>query len=334
MLSRQTLQKHVSTTTYSLKKMNWSSALPTFVITLREGVEAALVVGIVLAYLKKSGRSQLNIWVWTAVGVAIAASVMIGVLLTQFMYALQAANQTYAPVVEPLLEAIFSVLAIILLSWMLIWMSLQSRHLKAQIEGAVSQSLKGESSSRWGIFSLIFIAVLREGFETVLFITAKIGESLPSALGAVGGLLTATGIGTALFKWGIRINLRRFFQIMGIILLFIVAGLVVTALGLFDSAMTILSGIDRQSESICFFYERFTKVHSCVLGPMVWDLSRILPVDKFPGFLLSSLLGYTDRLYLVQAVSYVAFLGTAWGLYSRSLGGGSATQSKEVAKSR
>ncbi|PSF33616.1 hypothetical protein C7H19_19715 [Aphanothece hegewaldii CCALA 016] len=314
--------------------MNWSSALPTFVITLREGVEAALVVGIVLAYLKKSGRSQLNIWVWTAVGTAIAASAMIGVLLTQLMYALQAANQTYAPVVEPLLEAIFSVLAIILLSWMLIWMTKQSRHLKGQIEGAVNQSLQDRNRSKWGIFSLIFIAVLREGFETVLFITAKLSESIPSALGALGGLITATGVGVALFKWGIRIDLRRFFQIMGIILLFIVAGLVVTALGLFDSAMTTLSQIDRNSESICFFYERFTKVHSCVLGPMVWNLEKVLPADRFPGFLLSSLLGYTDRLYLVQAVSYIAFLAGAWGLYSRTLGGRSATRAKEVAKSR
>lgn len=314
--------------------MNWSSALPTFIITLREGVEAALVVGIVLAYLKKSGRSQLKIWVWMAVGAALAASAIIGVLLSDLMYALQAANQTYAPVVEPLLEASFSVLAIILLSWMLIWMTKQSRHLKGQIEGAVNQSLKTENSSRWGIFSLIFIAVLREGFETVLFITAKLSESIPSALGAIGGLFTATGVGIALFKWGIRINLRRFFQIMGIILLFIVGGLVVTALGLFDSAMTTLSQIDRNSESLCFFYERFTKVHSCVLGPMVWDLEKVLPADRFPGFLLSSLFGYTDRLYLVQAAAYLVFLAAAWAFYSRSLKGGSATPAKEVAKTR
>ncbi|GFE69447.1 FTR1 family protein [Chroococcus sp. FPU101] len=314
--------------------MNWSSALPTFVITLREGVEAALVVGIVLAYLKKSDRSQLNIWVWTAVGTAITASAMLGVLLSQLMYALQSANKTYAPVVEPLLEASFSVLAIILLSWMLIWMTKQSRHLKGQIEGAVNQSLKSENSSKWGIFSLIFIAVLREGFETVLFITAKLSESIPAALGAIGGLLTASGVGVALFKWGIRINLRRFFQIMGIILLFIVAGLVVTALGLFDSAMSTLSQIDRNSESLCFFYGRFTKVHSCVLGPMVWNLEKVLPVDRFPGFLLSSLFGYTDRLYLVQIAAYLGFLGTAWAFYSRSLSAPSATRAKEVAKSR
>lgn len=308
--------------------MDFSAALPTFVITLREGVEAALVVGIVLACLKKAKQSQLNSWVYAGVGVGIAASSLVGVLFNWLIQTLGAANPKYTSVVEPLLEGVFSVIAIAMLSWMLIWMTRQARFLKTEVEGTVTAALKHNNGAGWGVFSLIFIAVLREGFETVLFIAANFQQGFIPAFGALSGLATAVGIGVLLFKWGVKINIRLFFKIMGVLLLLIVAGLVVSALQHFDVALASLARMDRQSEALCFYYERFTKNPSCILGPRVWDTSKLLPDDQFPGIVLKALFGYRQNLFLVQAVAYVAFLITVGGIYFRSLGGGASSGTK------
>jgi high-affinity iron transporter len=302
--------------------MDFSAAIPTFVITLREGVEAALVVGIVLACLKKAQQSQLNQWVYAGVGVGIVASALVGVLLGWLIPTLGATNPKYTPVVEPLLEGAFSVVVIAMLSWMLIWMTRQARFLKTEVEGTVKAALENNKRAGWGVFTLILIAVLREGFETVVFIAANFQAGLIPAFGAVAGLAGAVGIGVLLFKWGVKINIGVFFQVMGVLLLLIVAGLVVSALKHFDEAVASLSQIDRQSQALCFYYERFTKDPACILGPRVWDTSKILPDRKFPGIVLKALFGYRQKLYLVQAVAYVAFLITVGGLYFRSLGGG------------
>ncbi|MBD2003087.1 MULTISPECIES: FTR1 family iron permease [Cyanophyceae] len=301
--------------------MDFSSALPTFVITLREGVEAALVVGIVLACLRKAKQSQLNSWVYAGIVAGLVASALVGVLLGGVSQALSKSNSPYAPVMETLLEGIFSVIAIAMLSWMLIWMTKQARFLKAQVEGSLTDALNQNANAGWGVFSLIFIAVLREGFETVLFIVAKFEQGLIPALGAISGIVVAVLIGVGLFKWGVKINIRLFFQVMGILLLFIVAGLVVSAMGHFDATVATLSKMDRKSASLCFYYERFAKEASCILGPMVWNTTKILPQDKFPGLLLNALFGYTDRLYRVQAIAYVLFLVSIGGIYLNSLKG-------------
>ncbi|WP_427157593.1 FTR1 family iron permease [Aliinostoc sp. HNIBRCY26] len=303
--------------------MNFSTALPTFVITLREGVEAALVVGIVLALLKKAKQSRLNIWVYAGIAVGIVVSALIGVLFSWLIKVLGAANPQYTPVVEPMLEGVFSVLAIAMLSWMLIWMTKQARYMKAQVEGAVNQALVNNSQAGWGVFSLILVAVVREGFETVLFVAANFQQGLIPTIGALAGLATAAAIGVGLFKLGVKINIRQFFQVMGVLLVLIVAGLVVSALKHFDDAFANLALSNRAAESLCFYYEHFTKIHSCILGPMVWNTSTVLPDEEFPGIVFKSLFGYRDNLYLVQAVGYLTFLLTVGGLYFRSLTGGS-----------
>jgi high-affinity iron transporter len=313
--------------------MDITTALPVFIITLREGVEAALVVGIVLALLKKAKQSRLNIWVYAGIGVGIAASALVGVLVGWVAQAINAANPQYAAVTELMLEGTFSILAIAMLSWMLIWMTKQARFMKAQVEGAVTTALADNNKAGWGIFSLIFIAVLREGFEAVLFVASNLQAGLIPALGAIAGLAAAAGIGVMLFKWGIRINIRVFFQVMGILLVLIVAGLVVTALQRFDEAFASLAQTDRASASLCFYYERFTKVRSCILGPIVWNSSKILPDEQFPGIILKALFGYTQHLYLVQAVTYVVFLLTVGGMYLRSISGATPGSKRSNEKS-
>jgi len=310
--------------------MNFSIALPTFVITLREGVEAALVVGIVLALLQKAKQSQLNSWVYAGVGVGIIVSALIGVLFTGIIKFLGSINTQYTSVVEPTLEGVFSILAIIMLSWMLIWMTKQARFMKSQVEGAVNEALTQNSNAGWGVFSLILVAVVREGFETVLFVAANFQQGLLPTLGALGGLATAAGIGVLLFKWGVKINIRQFFQIMGVLLVLIVAGLVISALKHFDDAMASLALSNRASENLCFYYEHFTKIHSCILGPMVWNTANILPDSKFPGIILKSLFGYRDKLYIVQAVGYLVFLISIGSLYFRSIMGGNMQKQKNI----
>jgi high-affinity iron transporter len=297
--------------------MDLISAVPTFILTLREGVEAALVVGIVMAYLKKSGQSYLKFWVYWAIGVGIAISAATGVAFQWVIQNLGAANQQYASSIEPALEGGFSVLAIIMLSWMLLWMNKHAKTLKQEVEGAVDSAVHAQAKNGWRIFGLVFFAIMREGFETVLFITSKVQQGIFPALGAVGGVVAAIIIGMLMFKWGVRLNIRKFFLIMGILLLLIISGLVVTSLAKFDQAVGALANSSRESQSMCFFYERFAKPvdKDCILGPMVWNFSKVLPEEHFPGVIFSTLFGYVQRLYLVQAIGYVFFLTTVGSLY-------------------
>ncbi len=103
-----------------------------------------------------------------------------------------------------------------------------------------------------------------------------------------------------------------------------------TALQRFDEATASVALSSRASQNLCFYYERFTRIHSCILGPMVWNTSNILPDEKFPGIILKSLFGYRDNLYIVQALGYVIFLITVGGLYFRSLTGGSPESGKNI----
>lgn len=308
--------------------MDFSAALPPLIITLREGVEAALVVGIVLACLKKAKTEALNIWVYAGVIGGIAASVLVGILFSWGIQSLYTAYPDYAAALKPLMEAIFGVVAIALLSWMLVWMTSQAKFLKAEIEGNIT-AITNSKSAGWGVFGLVFMAVLREGFETVVFIIAKFQLTLVPILGAITGLLGAVAIGFLLFKWGVKINIRRFFQVMGVFLLIIVAGLVVSALKHFDQTAAALVEMN-PTLGLCIYYDHFAANHSCILGPIAWNTSNILPDKQFPGLILKTLFGYRDKLYLVQVVAYLGFVFTIGNIYFNSLGAATVSAKSEV----
>jgi high-affinity iron transporter len=291
--------------------LDFSAAIPTFVITLREGVEAALVVGIVLAYLNKSGKSNLNASVYAGIASGIVASVLVGVVFTWTLRSLSTSNQPYAPVIKPLLEGLFGIIAIALLSWMLIWMTQQAKSLKGEVEQEINTVLEGNAA--WGIFGLIFTAVLREGFETVVFIAATFQQGWMPALGAASGLMGAVLIGILLFKLGVKINLRQFFQVMGVFLLLIVSGLVISALAHIDKGLAILAQLNPQFASVCVSQQ------SCFLGGLVWNTSALLPDRQFPGIILHTLFGYVDHLYVVEAIAYILFLLIVGSIYFQSL---------------
>ena len=291
--------------------MDLTAALPTFIVTLREGFEATLVVGIVMACLKKVGQTELYRWVYLGILGGIIASIAVGFLLTGVVSGVETAGGVYAPVVKQLLEGIFGLVAIAMLSWMLLWMTNQAKSLKGEVEGAISSALENDNAGK-AVFLLIFIAVVREGFETVLFILAKFQQNwtLP-AIGAVAGLLLAAIMGVALFSLGVRINIRLFFQVMGIFLLLIVGGLVMGALKHFDAALTLMSSLSLNN--LCLSND------SCILGTQVWDGSNILPDQKFPGIILKALFGYRQTLYLGQIIAYISFLLVIGTAYFRSL---------------
>nr|WP_017324200.1 FTR1 family protein [Synechococcus sp. PCC 7336] len=299
--------------------MDWSPAIPAFVVTLREGVEAALAVGIVLAYLNRVGRQQLYRWVYAGIGAGVAGSVVVGLLLRWGITVASEVRPEYAPALEPLLEGAIGTIAIVLLSWMLVWMAKQAKQLKGETERAVTAALDRDRGAALGIASLVCVAVLREGFELALFLLAQVQQGWMSVTGAIAGLGGAVAFGLLLFRWGIRINIGRFFQVMGVLLLAIVAGLVVSALADFDEATLALSQLQNFPQ-LCR-----TDSPVCWLGPQVWNLHEILPQRQFPGMVLRSLLGYTDRLYLMQAIAYGGFWAIVGGLYTRSLGSQSPT---------
>jgi len=152
---------------------------------------------------------------------------------------------------------------------------------------------------------------------------SKFQEGTLPVLGAIAGLITSIEIGVGLFKFGIKINIGLFFKIMGVFLLLILSGLVISSLGYFDTTFQLLS---QSNPSLCLQSE------SCILGGLVWNLTEILPQRQFPGLVLRALFGYTDHLYLVQAIAYLGFLLITGTLYFQSLSGQKIFSKKSLTK--
>jgi high-affinity iron transporter len=192
--------------------------LQAFIITLREGVEAALIVGITLAYLAKIGRNDLRKSVYTALAAAFAGSIGLAVLLARTKW-----NQD-------IFEGWIMLAAAFFVITMIIFMMKTGRKLKGQIEGKVGL-LAGEGS-HIGLFFFVFLMILREGFETVLILSAVSLNSteLLSFLGTLAGILVAILFGVMFVKGSVRINLQKFFRVTTVILFFVAAQLVISGL--------------------------------------------------------------------------------------------------------
>jgi high-affinity iron transporter len=197
--------------------------LPTFVIGLREGLEAALIVGIIAAFLGQQGRKDALRQVWIGTAVAVAICIGIGI-------ALQVISSDLPQRQQEGLETVVGALAVGMVTYMIIFMRKHARGLKHDLEGAAASALASGSSR--ALVVMAFLAVLREGFETAVFLLATFhasGDATTSWLGAVIGILLAAAIGYAIYKGGVRLNLARFFRITGMVLVVVAAGLVMTA---------------------------------------------------------------------------------------------------------
>jgi high-affinity iron transporter len=170
--------------------------LASFLLFLREGLEAALIIGMVLGALRQMHRQELSISVWLGAGSAALLSLLTAVLLTRLGLELK-------DPAEAIFEAITMVLAASILTWMIFWLSRQARHLKGNLEYGVQ---KASQAGKWSMFGLAFLAVLREGVELALFLAAAaFSSSAPQATpGALLGLGTAAWLGWALFASTLR----------------------------------------------------------------------------------------------------------------------------------
>lgn len=201
--------------------------LANFLIALREGVEAALIVGVVAAYLVKVGRKNLLPKVWLGVVIAAAIPLSLGAIMTWGPYTLSFQAQE-------ILGGTLSLVAVAMVTWMILWMSSNSRQFARKLREDTAAQLA--SGSDWGVVWIAFIAVAREGIETALFVWATIKSSTENAiaapaLGVVTGLLVAVVIGWLIYTGAARINLSIFFNITGLLLIFVAAGIVSYGIG-------------------------------------------------------------------------------------------------------
>lgn len=247
--------------------------LSALVIALREGIEMTLIAGIVLAYLTQLGARRAHRWVWLGIGAAAAVSV-------GFLVILNVLNAEFEGATEQIFEGVTMLLAAGFLTWMIFWMLRQARYLKGELQRAVQETLAAGGAA-WGICLLVFFAVVREGVETALLLFAAPGEG--KLLGSVLGLAVAIAIGVLIYAFGRRIDLRTFFKVTGVLLVFFAAGLVTHGVHEFVEA-GVISG-----------------------GPVLFDLRGTLPDSDGAGAMLRSLLGYSADPTLIEGIAYAGY---------------------------
>ena len=261
--------------------------LPTFVIGLREGLEAALIVGIIAAFLAQQGRRDALRQVW--IGVAAAVLICIGIAI-----ALEAISSDLPQRGQEGLETVVGFLAVGMVTYMIIFMRRNARNLKGELEGAAASALA--SGSARALVVMAFLAVLREGFETAVFLLATFdasGDATASWLGAVIGILVAAAVGYGIFRGGVRLNLSRFFRITGLVLVVIAAGLVMTAFHTANEAGWLTAG-QAQAFDLSWLVRPGTPASSLLTG--------VLGIQPFPAWIeVAAWLAYLVPMAVIVA---------------------------------
>jgi len=247
-------------------------------ITLREGLEAALIVGIVLGVLRKLGYTDRSRPVWLGVLAAVIASVAAGLMLNALGVALKGRG-------EAIFEGIAMLLAAGILTWMIFWMQRQGRQIQVELELDVRRA--ATTGGAWALFSLAFVAVVREGIETVLFLTAAAFSATPTQtlIGGALGLAVAVVLGWLMSAAGRRLDVRVFFRVTGILLILFAAGL-------------IGYGVHELQEAVLL----------PILAEHVWDINSVLNEKGAVGTFLKALFGYNGNPSLLEVIAYIAYL--------------------------
>lgn len=249
----------------------------TFVIGLREGLEAALIVGIIATFLRSNGRRLAPMWI--GVSLAILLSVTVGVVLRLVESALPQAAQEG-------METVIGAVAIVFVTGMVLWMSTHARHLRRDIESAAQHAL-GDGTSR-ALAVMAFLAVLKEGFETAVFMLATFqaaDDAAAAAGGAVLGVVVSVLIGVGIFRGGVRLNLGRFFTITSAFLVLVAAGLVLSALRTAHEAHWLNAG---QQRTI--------------------DLHWLAPGGSIRGALFTGVLGIPPDPRVIEVLGWLCYL--------------------------
>jgi len=211
--------------------------LATLVIGLREGLEATLIVGIIAAFLRRNRVPLAPMWL--GVGVAVVLSVAVG-------FGLQVVEQALPQAQQEGMEAVIGIVAVVFVTGMIVWMRTHARNLAKELEASATEAL-GRGTA-WALAGMAFLAVLKEGFETAVFLLATFQASSDTglaALGAVLGIAGAVVVGYGIYTGGVRLNLSRFFTGTGVFLVFVAGGLVLTVLRRAHEAGWIVIGQQR-----------------------------------------------------------------------------------------
>ncbi|MDR3463510.1 MAG: FTR1 family protein [Beijerinckiaceae bacterium] len=254
--------------------------LVAFLIMLREGIEASLIVGIIAGYLARTGRRRFLGAVWAGVLAAAVLCLALGI-------ALEKASTEFPQRQQELFESIVAFIAVGVLTSMVFWMKSAARSIKAQLHDQIDASLQ---TSRGGAIALVlmaFFAVGREGLESVFFLLATFEQStgIGVPLGAILGLVAAVAFGLLIFYGGVRLNMRKFFRVTGAFIVIVAAGLLAGGLRSLHEA-GVWNGLQQ----------------------IVADWSAVLPKDDALGTVLAGLFGYNDMPTLGEALIYLAYL--------------------------
>ena len=262
--------------------------LSSFLITLREGLEAALIIGIILAYLSRTDNRQGFKPVWVGISLAVVTSLIGGA--TIFLLVGEFSGQA-----EEIFEGIAMFVAAGILTWMIFWMRKQAINIKAHLHAQIQSVLT--SGSSLGLVMLAFVVVVREGIETALFLFAATRVAESPVLFAVGGflgLVIAIVIGYSIYRGTSRLNLRTFFNVTSIVLIVFAAGLLAHGIHEFHEAGIIPPLVEH-----------------------VWDINHILPEKSTFGLFLKAILGYNGNPSLVEVTTYSVYLALTLGAYFR-----------------
>ncbi|MBL0885294.1 iron uptake transporter permease EfeU [Myceligenerans indicum] len=268
--------------------------LANFLIGLREGLEAALVIGILVAYLVRTDRRDRLPELWTGVGIALAVSLGFGALLTF-------GPQGLTFEAQEAIGGIMSVIAVGLITWMIFWMGKHARFLRKELDGRLGHAVE---TGRWAVVIMALLAVGREGLETALFLWAgaqATGAGAGPLVGALAGLAVAIGIGWAFYRGALRLNLRVFFSWTGVFLVVVAAG--VLSYGIHDlQEAGILPG----------------------LNALAFDVSAQIPPSSWYGTLLKGIFNFSPATTWLEAIAWTCYLVPTLTLFVRSAFGGPA----------
>lgn len=261
--------------------------LANFLIGLREGLEAGLIVGILVAYLNKLDRRDILPRLWTGIAAAIALSLVVGAILTWGPYGLSFQAQE-------ILGGGLSILAVGLVTWMIFWMAGNARSLRTELQSKLDAAIAGTGM---GIVVVGFVSVAREGVETALFVWASVNSSSNAVVGtlsAVVGILAAAIIAYLIYRGLVRINFARFFAWTGSFLIIVAAGVLSYGIG------------DLQEASVLPGW-----------GQAAYSLAHLVPPTSWYGALLGGIFNFTPEPTWAQVLAWGAYVIVVGLLFAR-----------------
>ena len=261
--------------------------LANFLIGLREGLEAGLIVGILVAYLNKLDRRDILPRLWIGIAAAIALSLAVGAILTFGPYGLSFQAQE-------ILGGGLSILAVGLVTWMIFWMAGNARSLRSELQSKLDAAIAGTGM---GIVVVGFVSVAREGVETALFVWASVNSSSNAVVGtlsAIVGILAASVVAYLIYRGLVRINFARFFAWTGSFLIIVAAGVLSYGIG------------DLQEASVIPGW-----------GQAAYSLAHVIPPTSWYGALLGGIFNFTPEPTWAQVIGWVAYVTIVGLLFAR-----------------